>query len=103
MGVSVKGLVGVTARVVSVRRDQGPRPHAGHSRFQTTSGDLLQGTAESLSQDGSAFVIIYLRKGTNCQTDRRGRNLKSEKEQNEHQEEKEEVLHGGAADTHTAA
>lgn len=76
----------------------------GHSWFQATPVDPPQGTAEPLSQDGGASVIIYLRKGTKCQTGRRGGNQKSKKEQRKHQqEEKEQVLHGGAADTHTAA
>lgn len=68
-----------------------------------TPVDQPQGTAEPLSQGGGASGIIYLRKGTKCQTGRRGGNQKSKKEQREHQEEKEEVLHSGEADTHTAA
>lgn len=50
------------AGVVYVKRGQ-ELPRLGHSWFQTAPMHPLQGTAESLSQDGGILGKTYLRKG----------------------------------------
>ena len=71
----------------SIRRGQG-LPHARHSQFQPAPMDPPQGTAETISQAGSASLKTYLRQGRKCQAKKGGGNKKSAKQQREHQGER---------------
>lgn len=70
-----------------MRRGMG-LPHARHSQFQPAPADPLQGTAETISQAGSASLKTYLRQGRKCQSKKGGVNKMSEKQQREHQGER---------------